>query len=108
MVLIRCWFLLRSELPPHCLDVAGGTLVGHKAPHTLASCITIYDSSIGSREFSPSQLCCDDRTYGNEEIWLGLVEIDSYDLTNRVRGIDQRPHVLVALAKLDYSFPRYK
>jgi len=105
---MRCWFLSHSELPPPRADVRGGTLVGHREPHTLASCTTICGSSVGSRQFSPSQPYCGDRTYGNEEIGLGLVEIDPHDLADSVSSIDQRPHVLVALAKLDYSLPRHQ
>jgi hypothetical protein len=55
-----------------------------------------------------NQPYCKSETHGDEEIGLGLVEIDPDDLTDSVCGIDQRPHVLLAFAKLDDSLPRYQ
>ena len=58
--------------------------------------------------FSLNQQHRESGTHGDEEIRLGLVEIDSDDVTNSVRGVDQRPHVLLGLAKFDDPFPWYQ
>ena len=47
-------------------------------------------------------------THENKKIRLGLAEIDFDDVTNSVCGIDQRPHVLLGLAKFDNPFPWYQ
>ena len=36
------------------------------------------------------------------------MEIDSDDVTDSVCGVDQRPHILLGLAKSDDPFPRYQ
>ena len=108
MVLIRCWFLFHCKSPLSSADVWSGTLAGHKKLHILASHTSICDNSVEPRRFSFSQSYYDHITYGNEEIWLGLAEIDPYDLTDSVRSIDNRPHILMAPAKLDYSFPGHQ
>ena len=82
--------------------------MGRKELNTLASRTAIYGSSVGKRWFSPSRSYCKNGTHRNEEVGLGFVEIDPQDLTDSVRGIDERPDLLVAFAKLDYSFPRHQ
>lgn len=94
---------------PSRADIFGATSVGHKAPHFLASNTTICGSPVEPRLSShPDQSYCNNETHGDEEIWLGLVEINLNDLTDSVCGIHQRPHVLLAFAKLDDSLPRYQ
>ena len=108
MVLIRCWFLCAISYLCLVQMLCGGTSVGHKESHTLASRTTTYDNSVRPQRFSPGQSRCKNIAHGNEEIGLGLVEINPHDLADSVRGIDQRPYVLVSFAKLDYPFPGHQ
>ena len=39
---------------------------------------------------------------------MDFIEIDSDDVTNSVCGVDQRPYVLLGLAKFNDPFPRYQ
>lgn len=63
---------------------------------------------MGKGGFSSSSLFHESSAYGDEEIWLSLIEVDPHNLANGLRSIDQRPDVLVVFTELNHPLPRHQ
>lgn len=104
-----CWFLLQHKSLLACEDVCDRlAFAERKEVHKLVLRTSTYGSSARPRWFSLSHPYHKNGTHRNPEIGLDLTEIYVHDLTESVCSIDQRPHILVAFAELDYPLPGHQ